>query len=114
MTEYEQYRTEEVDCLNCGHHWVAVYSEGTRLLECPTCKFTNQAPDTYPPPFHLVLSVIDDKFYVTPSRVVTRTQLMGYLQEATSMLGQSNAKYCHPNDCSTRVAVSVFPTEDST
>ena len=48
FNEYIQHKVSEVICVKCGHRWIAVRPEDTKLreLECPNCTKQGYAIET--------------------------------------------------------------------
>ena len=108
----EKWVTEEVCCLNCGHQWVAVHPDA-KLLECSSCGFMNNSNRHSPPPFHMVISRVNDATYLKPSRPISRVHLIGFLTEAIGMLTSSDRVIMRPQDCSLNIVVSHFGEEEA-
>lgn len=103
----ETWITEEISCLNCGHQWVAVHPD-SKLLECSSCGFRTHSERHSPPPFHFVVSRVNDATYIKPSRAMSRLEIMGLLTEAIGMLQASDKANCTPQDCRLNIVVNYF------
>ena len=108
----EKWITEEACCLNCGHQWVAVHPDA-KLLECSSCGFMNYSENHFPPPIHIVISVVDRNLYIKPSRPIGRIRLAGVLSEALGLIQSANYGILRPQDCPINIVISHFGEEET-
>lgn len=58
-------------------------------------------------PIHVVISHMNERVWIKPSRPVNRQILIGILSDILYLLQSNTCKTVHPNDCPLRVMLTV-------